>query len=115
VAFFCLALALAACGCTKDSRSLSFDEELARESCKKALDTWKAGGVPDEVQPMIVGDFNWKSGAKLVDYQIVEDRSDGKNLHVTVRLKLKSNKAEPSESEVVYIVGTDPVITMFPE
>ncbi|MEY3460204.1 MAG: hypothetical protein RL215_3361, partial [Planctomycetota bacterium] len=42
-----------------------------------------------------------------------EETSDGSNLHIRVQRVFEDGGAK-SESRVIYIVGTSPVITIFP-
>src|SRR5271165_652199 len=65
-------------GCGGDpSRAHAVSEPKARDALKTALDGWKSGETPasfaSSSPPMIVQDFEWESGAKLVDYQLVDD------------------------------------------
>lgn len=102
-------------GCTAPSGPAGLDVDLARQSFRRFLDTWKRGGTTAELKagspPLIVGDPDWESGVKLLSYVIVEgkERNDGTNLHITVRLTLGDKKAV---SEVAYVVGTRPVVTI---
>lgn len=114
VAAFAAAV-LILCGCDTSARSLSLDESKARESLNTALDAWKAGKSLDDLKPEItVGEWDWRAGKKLVDYEILPDeRSDGTNLHIPVRLVLEEKKGKSSKPEVIYVVGTSPVITVF--
>ena len=70
--------------------------------------------------PMIVQDFEWDSGAKLLDYQLVDDgKAYDANLRVQVKLTLAGSdtKAAPvtkkTEKTVWYLVGTSPKVTVF--
>lgn len=103
------------CGCQKTARDLPLDPELARSSLTKALDAWVAGKKPEDLQPeIIMGDPAWKSGKKLISYEVktAEEHSDGTNLHIAVARKLEGSD---TPSDIVYIVGTSPVITIFPQ
>jgi len=100
-------------GCTTETPAHSLDEAMARESVQKAMDLWVSGGKPEELAPgIIVGDPAWKQSKKLVSYEILKDEetSDGSNLHIRVNRKFDSGDAK-----VTYIVGTSPVITIFPQ
>jgi hypothetical protein len=79
---------------------------------------WVDGRSPDELQPeIVVGDTDWKSGKKLVSYEILtaSEKSDGSNLHVKVVREIQEEKGSPRKSEKTYIIGTSPVVTIFPQ
>ena len=101
-------------GCSSgDAPSYPLDKELARGSVQKAMQAWVDGKTPKELQPdIVVGDTAWEQGKKLVSFEIVadEETTDGSNLYIRVKRKLDS-----SESKVTYIVGTTPVVTIFPQ
>jgi hypothetical protein len=106
-------LVLGLCGCASEAASHPLDKELARASIQKAMQAWVDGKTPEELKPeIVVGDQAWAKGKKLISFEIVasEETSDGSNLHIPVKQKFES-----SESEVTYIVGTSPVITIFPQ
>ena len=106
-------LAFGLWGCSKETQSHPLDEDLARKSVKKAMEAWVEGKTPKDLQPeVVVGDPDWEQGKKLVSFEIVtnEETSDGSNLHIVVKQKF-----EASDSQVTYIVGTSPVVTVFPQ
>jgi hypothetical protein len=115
--------ALPMAGCSGSSRAHPVDPPRAIEALKTALDHWKAGQPPGSLAssstPMTVQDFDWAGGARLVDYQVVDDgtaRDD--NLSVNVKLVLdgpgtKSKSGKPVEKSVWYLVGTSPSVTVF--
>jgi hypothetical protein len=103
-------------GCGETGAALPLDQELARKSLEKAMEAWKAGKTPADLQPEItIGDPAWNSGRKLASFEILRDKetSDGSNLHIRVKRSFADGGAT-SESEVIYIVGTSPLITIFP-
>ena len=100
-------------GCAQETPSYALDKELARSSVQKAMQSWVDGKTPKDLQPdVVVGDSAWNKGQKLVSFEILtdEEKSDGSNLHISVKRKFES-----SESKVTYIVGTTPVVTIFPQ
>ena len=109
-----LVLAMMFVGCSSgDAPSYALDKELARSSVEKAMQAWVDGKTPKELQPdIVVGDPAWEQGRKLVSFEILadEETTDGSNLHIRVKRKL-----DASESKVTYIVGTTPVVTIFPQ
>jgi hypothetical protein len=112
-------------GCGDPSRAHAVHEPTARDALKTALDGWKKGETPASFAsasaPMIVQDFEWESGAKLVDYQLVDDgKPYDANLRVQVKLTLTggAEKKAPApgkntEKTVWYLVGTSPKVTVF--
>jgi hypothetical protein len=68
---------------------------------------------------MTIQDFDWAGGARLVDYQIIDNgQAYDANLRVRVKLVLdgaasakKTGKAV--EKTVWYLVGTSPSVTVF--
>lgn len=101
-------------GCSQgNTPSHPLDQELARASVQKAMQAWVDGKTPKELEPeIVVGDPSWQQEEKLISFEIVtnEETSDGSNLHIVVKRKFDS-----SDSEVTYIVGTSPVVTIFPQ
>jgi len=91
---------------------------IAQQSLETMLKTWKDGGKSADLksgQPEIIAvDDDWESGVKLKSYRSVGDPfDDGKNLHCTVELTLVTKAGREYKREIVYIVGTSPVITIF--
>ena len=69
---------------------------------------------------MTVQDFDWVAGAKLIDYQLVDDgKADDANLRVQVKLTMSGGQAQgksqskTAEKKVWYLVGTSPQVTVF--
>jgi hypothetical protein len=64
-------------GCSNPGSPHPVDPPRARDALKTALDEWKKGENPQSLAsastPIIVQDFDWTSGAKLIDYQLVDD------------------------------------------
>jgi hypothetical protein len=111
-------------GCGDPSRAHAVNEPTAREALKTALDGWKKGETPSSFatasSPMIVQDFEWQSGAKLIDYQLVDrGKPYDANLRIQVKLKLDGAKGQAqipgksAEKTVWYLVGTSPKVTVF--
>jgi len=111
---FYVLLLVGVCGCTQRPTDHSLDPALARSSVQKALQAWVDGKTPVDLKPIIVGDPAWNQGKKLVAFEVLtkEETSDGSNLHIQVNRKFRDGGAEP---KVTYIVGTSPVVTIFPQ
>jgi hypothetical protein len=112
-------LILTLSGCSSSSAH-AVDLPRAREALKTALDHWKEGESPNSLAsaatPMTVQDLEWEGGAKLIDYQIVDDGQPADaNLRVKVRLTTSGTKAgnKNTEKTVSYLVTTSPSVTVF--
>jgi hypothetical protein len=58
----------------------------------------------------------WEAGYRLVDYQIVDDgKLDDANLRCAVKLALRDPQGRDVHKSVKYVVGTNPIITVFRE
>jgi hypothetical protein len=111
-------------GCSNSSVAHAVDEPQARDALKIALDAWKKGETSQSLASssnrMTVQDFEWDTGSKLIDYQLVDDgRADGPNLRIQVKITTigepaKGKKeAKPTEKKASYVVGTSPRLTVF--
>lgn len=104
-------------GCDQGARSLSLDKDQARESLNKFLQCWMDGGEAKSLstqKPSIIGrDPAWDQGTKLLSYSLVQESSDGTNLHVTAELHFQGTGEETQSRHIRYVVGTSPVITVF--
>jgi hypothetical protein len=108
-------------GCWGYSQARPVDAPRAREALKIALDHWKKGedprSLPSSGTPMVAHDYEWDSGAKLVDYHVVDDsKEEDANLRVQVKLTLSNpgkDKGKPVEKNAWYVVGTSPSVTVY--
>jgi hypothetical protein len=112
-------LALMLPGCSRSSHPGAVNGSLARESLKVALEHWKKGEDPKSLltsaTPMTAQDYEWASGAKLLDYQFLDDgREEDANLRVQVKITLaQEGKGKAVEKKASYVVGTSPTVTVF--
>jgi hypothetical protein len=121
VALACLGVlsALMLAGCSGTSQAGAVNASLARESLKVALDHWKKGedskSLASSGTPITAQDFEWASGAKLLDYQILDDgREEDSNLRVQVKITLgPQGTSKAVEKKASYVVGTSPSVTVF--
>jgi hypothetical protein len=106
-------------GCSGISPPKPADSVQARQALRMALDTWQKGAAPaslkDGEPPIQIVDHQWRSGYKLVRYQVGGDRPLGANLRCQVQLSLKNTKGKPLQKRAVYSVGTSPVLTVVRE
>jgi hypothetical protein len=114
-----LLVPLAVSGCNSGGAAdLAVEPDLARESLIAFLDAWQAGRSPADLKSrspsIIAGDHAFAAGTKLVTYTLVgDDTDDGANLHTSVDLVLQDDKSGEVKERIAYIVGTEPVITVF--
>lgn len=113
-----LAMVFVAIGCgPSNGLDRPLNVELARKSVETAMQAWIDGKKPVDLKPdLIVGDPAWDAGRKLVSFQLVaeKERSDGSNLHIVVSREFRDGSGPGKKSEVTYIVGTSPVVSIFP-
>ena len=114
-----LLIGLLLVGCSQGARSLKLDQDLARKSFEAFLTAWRDGQTPQDLQkrdPKIIGtDAEWQRGRKLKNFEVLpEEFNDGTNLKLSAKLTLELDKNRIETRVVEYIVGTSPVITVFP-
>jgi hypothetical protein len=106
-------------GCGGPVRAKPVQVDLARDTLVQVLDHWKSGGSIEELRtrkPEIVAqEFFWTKGMKLQEYRILGDgRPENANLVCEVELTLvPADGGAPTQKTVNYMVGTDPVLTVF--
>lgn len=106
------------CGCGP-RRAEPVDPELAEQTLLRVLDTWQGGGTIEELRsaatPVVVQEAFWTEGKTLQSYRLVGDgRVEDANLFHEVELTLAGGDGEKQERKLVtYVIGTDPVITVF--
>jgi hypothetical protein len=92
--------------------------DVASETLSKVLDAWKSGAkvadLRSQIPEIVVQDFDWSQNKKLKQYESVGSPvTVDANLQATVRLFLEDQAGRSENKEVTYIVGTDPVLTVF--
>jgi hypothetical protein len=106
-------------GCSGSRGPAPVDPALARESLKVTLDHWKKGEDPkslmSSVTPITAQDYEWTAGAKLLDYEILDQgNNEDANLRVAVKIKVEEpGKKKAVEKKASYVVGTSPSVTVF--
>jgi len=111
-------------GCSISSSANPVDVPQARDALKIALDAWKNGestkSLASSSTPMTVQDFEWDSGAKLIDYQLMDDgKPEDANLRIGVKLTMIAEQGKGKtqgktlEKKASYVVGTSPRLTVF--
>ncbi len=110
-------LLLAGCG-SGPYQSAPVDADLARETLMSVMESWKNGetveSLKEDTPAIVVQDFDWVGGMKLLDYEVVDDgKPESANLIARVKLSLEDREGMKSEKTVIYVVGTAPVLTVF--
>lgn len=106
-------------GCGGEGSPHPVDSELARQTLRKVLESWKAGesieSWPEQSPPVVVQDMDWLSGQMLEEFELLDEGSAvDANLHAQVRLTLRSKDSQStSEKTVTYLVSTSPHLTVF--
>jgi hypothetical protein len=89
----------------------------ARSTLDAVLKSWQEGETPDAWQQktpaVVVQDMEWKSGVKLISFEMLESQAIDANLHCRVKLILDTPQRGQVERTVKYLVGTSPVLTVF--
>lgn len=113
-----IALAAFVVGCGDKPVAAPVEPEKARQALRTALGAWKGGQTIDSLAqatpPIIAQDFDWMAGAKLTEYQLLDDgQAEDANLRVKVKLSIRDKQGQAVTKTVVYVVGTDPKLTVF--
>lgn len=106
------------CGCGGRVTVDPVNPAQARETLQKVLQSWQQGESPGDWRqkspPVVVQDPDWSAGLKLKNYELV---GTGKpldaNLYCEVKLTLTDPQKGERQKSVTYVVGTDPVLTVF--
>ncbi|MFO1001244.1 MAG: hypothetical protein U0936_12945 [Planctomycetaceae bacterium] len=102
-----------------EQRAAPVDPVLAKKSLVEVMEHWKSGGAIEALrkrQPEIVAqEMWWSQGRKLIGFQLVgEGRVEDANWFCDVELEVSDGEGkEPVKKTFTYVVGTDPVITVF--
>jgi hypothetical protein len=110
---FCVALLLSLAGCSGTGEMvLAGTEDDALEVLTAALDAWKAGQEPDELQnenpPVFVRDADWMEGRNLKAFEAHEaPREHGGEWKVFARLTLTGGDRAEEQKLVAYSVTTE--------
>jgi hypothetical protein len=114
-----LLFVLAGTGCNfGPATARPVDPEVARQTLEQVLSDWRDGGTPDAWQQrspqVVVQDFDWAAGAALTSFEILgPGEARDANLFCRVRLVLNGPAKGGAQRTVTYVVGTDPVLTVF--
>jgi hypothetical protein len=106
-------------GCSNEGRRApAVNAAKAREALQAALESWKKGESVEALKsaspPIVIQDFDWMGGKKLVKYEVAGDgKDDDANLRIPVKLTLRASDGQEIEKLVSYVVGTSPTLTVF--
>ena len=106
--------------CAGPRRAGPVDVNAARQAVTTVLDSWKNGNSLSEFQKRSTGitvqDMDWAAGIQLVSYSFSgAESTDTANLHCSLKLLLRDQEGKETEKQVKYVIGTDPVTTVFRE
>lgn len=118
--FSCWCAVMVLAGCSRQKQAADVNIQLAKDSLHKTLESWKKGddyvALKQATPSITVQDLDWKGGFKLVDYEVIGDgKYDDANLLCPVKLRLIDPQGKEVTRQVTYMIGTDPVITVFRE
>lgn len=111
-------LVLLAAGCPSGNfTEYPIDPQDARTLMMLVLKSWKEGKPPDFLRmrkpEIVVQDFDWSTGRRLVSYEIVgRERIVHAQLEVQAELVLEQAGTRTNVT-ARYLIGNDPVITVF--
>lgn len=105
-------------GCGGSGSPYPVESSKARETLQAVLQSWQDGDSPEswaEKSPeVIVQDMDWKTGSKLNSFEIIgTGEAVDANLVCDVKLNLVTPEGEAVDRTVTYLIGTDPVLTVF--
>lgn len=104
-------------GCGRTSLPGASDASVARASLQTMLEAWQRGDPAEQLRnstPAIVAiDDDWRSGLRLTRYELKDQGvQHGVNIQSSVMLSLEDASGKKLEREAVYIIGTNPKITI---
>jgi hypothetical protein len=107
----CFLAVFTGCSSTGSTEKFIPTEMQAREALEAALNAWVEGKKPGQIEgtpiPVQAADSEWRSGKKLVSYQIIEQEQGEVPPVFSVRLSM-FGKGQPVVVRY-YVVGKDPL------
>jgi hypothetical protein len=109
---------IAVAGCESNAAPVAADEEKARKTLETAMTAWQKGETVDGMKKaspsIVVADPRWERGDKLSRFEVSgEGKPSGAERAFTVTLWLVDSRGKVAREQVVYKVGTDPILTVF--
>jgi hypothetical protein len=116
--FLALFIMLAATGCGEGAAPVAADEDQARKMLDQALSAWQKGetvaAVKNGSPSITVSDPKWDRGDSLKKFEVDGGgKPSGAERAFTVKLWFADAKGKEVKEQVVYRVGTDPIVTVF--
>jgi hypothetical protein len=91
------------------------DAAAADNALKTALEAWKSGKSPDDLEkerpPIIMNEDDWRLEKRLIDFKIEKGSLSGRQVRCRARLTLR-DKDRTVERDAVYIIDTTPRIVI---
>jgi hypothetical protein len=107
---------IALSGCGSNAAPIAANQASTRQILESTLTSWKNGEKSEALKSaspsVLVEDPKWKRGEKLMKFE-VEGKPSGAERAFTVTLWLADAKGKEVREQVVYKVGTDPIVTVF--
>ncbi len=104
-------------GCQNAATEHRVDGKVAQQLLDSVLASWKNGEQPDawreKTPEVVVQDMDWMTGAKLVSYEVLDDKLIDANMHCRVKLTMQDSAQKQVVKTVTYMIGTSPVLTVF--
>ena len=101
-----IVICLLAAGCNQ--RVHRVEPDIAQRTLSDVLESWQRGESPESWQAreptVVVQDFDWKFGARLLSFEVLDTKAVDANLHCRVKLTLSTDKGK-KERTVTYLVA----------
>ncbi len=99
-------------------RAHPVDAARARQTLQNVLESWQRGDSPSQWRKLspavVIQDVDWQAGRLLESFTLVGNgTARDANLYCQVKLTFADESTGPQEKMVMYVVGTDPVLTVF--
>jgi hypothetical protein len=114
---FALAL-IALAGCGGSDVPVATDEDKARQTLDLALTSWQGGKTVEQMKDgdpsIVISDPKWSRGDALKKYEVTgPGKPSGSEREFTVVLWLADAQGKEAREQVVFRVGTNPILTVF--
>ena len=111
-----LGACLLAAGCGKSKLDEPVEPAKAREALEKALDAWKKGGKPADLQArtpaVYFNEPEWAAGKELVSSTVGPVELSGRQGRARVKLTLRDRAGKVTEREIGYLIDTTPQVVI---
>jgi hypothetical protein len=105
-------------GCGGTPAPVTAVQDKVRKTLETAMTAWQKGETVDGMKKanpsILIADPRWERGDKLSKFEVAgEGKPSGAERAFTVTLWLADSKGKDTREQVVYKVGTDPILTVF--